>query len=86
MGKPTEQWYAIDHVSDNSGKSAVEVTNIRANGVVGVPSNGAGAGSRLWTSARRSVLNSRTGGDAEVSNGITKTLDFGKVRDWTPSF
>ncbi|KAM7539379.1 hypothetical protein Aperf_G00000050196 [Anoplocephala perfoliata] len=78
MGKPMEQWYAIDHVSDNSGHPAEEATNIRGNGGVGAPTNGTGAGSRLWTSARRTALNSRTGGDAEVSNGDTKILDSAK--------
>ncbi|VDM33569.1 unnamed protein product [Hydatigera taeniaeformis] len=89
MGKPSDQWYAIDHVVEGSESNvfaarskaiaAANRSNAAASGNSSSTANGSSGGaSRLWTSARRPALEVVRGGEGE-SNGTTRSVEPMKV-------
>lgn len=85
MGKPSEQWYAIDHVVEDSEdnvfgvRSKATAAASRSSAGGGSTANGStGGASRLWTSARRPALEIVRGGEGG-SNETTRSIDAVKV-------
>ncbi|CDS38025.1 hypothetical protein EmuJ_000531600 [Echinococcus multilocularis] len=80
MGKPSEQWYAIDHVAEGSednistGRSKAAASANRSSAGVGGGSStvnsSTGGASRLWTSARRPTLEIARGGEGESNVNV----------------
>ncbi|VDN96158.1 unnamed protein product [Rodentolepis nana] len=83
MGKPVEQWYAIDHVVTENGSDRSVVSSLRTNNKSSVAtgaatSNETGVGSRSWTSARRvALMATHNGADSEAITYNTKTSENG---------
>ena len=80
MGKPTEQWYAIDHIAEGGENStcATGASTNRSGVNAGAGSVGGSGASRLWTSARRPPLQTPLTGE-EYLNAVSKTTGSLKV-------
>ncbi|VDK23302.1 unnamed protein product [Taenia asiatica] len=81
MGKPSEQWYAIDHVVEGSEDNAfaarskaTAAANRSSAGGSSTANGSTGGASRLWTSARRPALEIVRGGEGG-STGTGRSID-----------